>query len=815
MLFKRILLQIFLATFLVLASAEGQAQNIQNQMSQIEVDDLSDEQVAKYWEKIKEEGYTLDQALAIAKTRGMSELQAQKLRARIETLKSKPLNKKEENEEELQEEVDSTQLLFGLTGEEEKKEEKKEELFGYDFFNNPNISFTPNLNIATPENYIIGAGDVVSIDLWGAAEVNYEKKVNKQGAINVEGVGYIQLIGLPVSAAKSKIKNYLKRIYAGIGASSSSYNKVNIAVSIKEVRNVQVNIVGEVKVPGSYSISALSTVLNALYAAGGPTKNGTFRRIQLFRRGVKEADFDFYQFLVNGSEEGNITVQDQDVIIVKPYESKITIEGAVKRPGIFEMKTEESVKDLLNYCSGFTSNAYRQKVVIERIKGVQKEIVEVSKDNFDLVKIKDGDYIKVNEIVDEFLNRVSVGGAVFQPGNYEYKEGMTASNLLLKAEGVTKEAFLDRGIIVRTHDKSDKETLSFSPRKAMENKEHILLKESDSIYIFTKEELKEKEFITINGAVNKEGEFDFMKGMRVEDLIVLAGGLKDGADASMIDVSRRLKDGSFETVSENFDLSASKNLGTDHLDNFVLKPFDIVSVRYLKGYTEQKRVTITGEVNFEGEYSIGQKNQRISDLIEQAGGLTKYAYIEGAFLTRKNNEEEDEKQSDFIADFAQRDSLSSNVEQRIKKKKDFKIGIELQKILASGGKKSKYDIILEEGDELFIPSERQTVKVEGEVLSPSLVRYEKGKSFKHYIENSGGFSENAKKSRAYIVYANGDIRTTKRFLFFKSYPDVKPGAVILVPKKPEVTNKVTTQQVIAITTGLATLGVLIKSLTDK
>ncbi len=814
MLLKRVLLQIFLATFLVVASVEGQAQDIQSQMSQIEVDNLSDDQVTKYWEKIKQEGYTLDQALAIAKTRGMSELQAQKLRERIRSLKNVSSKQEEKQEGETEFEEDSTQLLFGLTGE-EKKEEEKDELFGYSFFNNPNISFTPNLNIATPENYIIGAGDVVSIDLWGAAEVNYEKKVNKQGAINVEGVGYIQLIGLPVSAAKSKIKNYLKRIYAGIGASSNSYNKVNIAVSIKEVRNVQVNIVGEVKVPGSYSISALSTVLNALYAAGGPTKNGTFRKIQLFRGGVKEADFDFYQFLVNGSEEGNLTVQDQDVIIVKPYESKITIEGAIKRPGIFEMKATESVNDLLNYCSGFTSNAYRQKIVIERIKGVQKEIVEVSQDGFDSVNIKDGDYIKVNEVVDEFINRVSVGGAVFQPGNYEYKKGMTASSLLLKAEGVTKEAFLDRGIIVRTHDKSDKETLSFSPRRAMESKENILLKESDSIYVFTKEELKEKEFITINGAVNKEGEFDYMKGMRVEDLIVLAGGLKDGADASMIDVSRRLKDGSFETVSENFDLSASKNLSTDHLEDFVLKPFDIVSVRYSKGYTEQKRVIITGEVNFEGEYSIGQKNQRISDLIEQAGGLTKYAYVEGAFLTRKNNEEEDEKQSAFIADFAERDSLANNVEERIKKKKDFKIGIELQKIVASGGKKSKYDIILEEGDELFIPSERQTVKVEGEVLSPSLVRYEKGRGFKYYVENSGGFSDNAKKSRAYIVYANGDIKTTKHFLFFKSYPDVKPGAVILVPKKPEVNKRVSTQEIIAITTGLATLGVLIKSLTEK
>lgn len=810
MMLKKINIKFSLIFLLIILSVINiSAQNMQSEMSQIEVDDLSDKQVANYRDKIKDEGYTLGQALSIAKTRGMSELQAQKLQVRIRDLGSTSLNKKDSKEEYDEKVKKEDTLYFGLTGKEEGKEEKKEKLFGYDFFNNPNISFTPNLNVATPENYIIGAGDILSVDLWGAAEANYEKKVNRQGAINIQGVGNIHLVGLPIKAAKAKIKNYLKRIYSGIGASSNSYNKVNIAISIKEVRNVQVSIVGEVEVPGSYSLSAFSTVLNSLYAAGGPTKNGTFRNIRLFRAGQKIADFDFYDFLINGSEAGNITVQDQDVIIIKPYEKLVTIEGAVKRPGLYEMKESETVADLLRYCSGFVSNAYKQNIVIERVSGIQKEIVEIPFKELSVEKLKDGDFIKINEIADEFSNRIIIAGAIFQPGNYEYEENLSVGALLKKAEGVTREAFLDRGIIVRTYDETNKETISFSLRNKNKN---LFLRENDSIYIFNKEELKEKEFITINGAVNKADKFDFMRGMQVEDLIVLGGGLKDGADSNTIDVSRRLKDGSFETISKNFDLKAGENLEGTASNNFILQPFDVVSVRYLKGYTPQKTVFIKGEANFVGEYSIGAKNERISDLIKQAGGLTKFAYIEGAFLTRKNNGLEDKKQLEMISDFAKKDSLNIPTEEI---KKAFKIGIDLTRILSKGGKNSKFDLILEEGDELFIPSERQTVKVEGEVLSPSLVRYEKGKNFKHYIENSGGFSASAKKSRAYVIHANGDIKTTKHFLFFKSYPDVKPGSVILIPNKPENTRKITTQEIIAITTGLATLGVLVKSLTDE
>ncbi len=803
------LLKSILMVFIMFASYTNYAQGTQQQLSTVEVDSLSDEQVAGYRDKIKEEGYTVAQALAIAKTRGMSEIQAQKLQTRIRNLSTSVSNNSKQQGVSDNTNTSENELFFGLTGQESKKT-KKSLLFGYDFFNNPNISFTPNLNVATPKNYVIGSGDVLSIDLWGAAEANYEKKVNRQGAINIQGVGFIQLVGLPIKAAKSKIKNYLKRIYAGIGASSNSYNKVNIAVSIKEVRNVQVSIVGEVKVPGSYSLSGFSTILNALYAAGGPTENGTFRNIRLFRGGEKVADFDFYDFLINGSEAGNITVQDQDVIIVKPYAKIVTIKGAVKRPGLYEMKSTETVADLLKYCSGFVFDAYKQNIIIERINGKQKELVEIPLTAIAKEKLNDGDFIKINKVSNQFLNKVSIAGAVFQPGNYEYEENLSLETLLVKAEGVTKEAFLDRGIIVRSYDTTTKETVSFSLRN---NNENLLLKANDSVYVFSKEELKEKEFITINGAVNKGAKFPYMQGMQIEDLIALGGGLKDGADATMIDVSRRLKDGRFETISKNFDLKASGSLQGSDNNNFMLMPFDIVSVRYLKGYTEQKTVFIKGEANFEGEYSIGAKNERISDLIAQAGGLTKYAYIEGAFLTRKNNKVEDIKQLEIISDFSKKDTLSVT-EEEIKQKKIFKIGIDLNEILKEGGSLSKFNLILEEGDELFIPSERQTVKVEGEVLSPSLVRYEKGKSFKHYIENSGGFSANAKKSRAYVIHANGDIKTTKRFLFFKSYPTVKPGSVILIPNKPENKNKMSTQEVIAITTGLATLGVLVKSLTE-
>lgn len=768
---------------------------------QINVDDLSDAQIKAYWQKAREQGYTLGQLEIYAKARGMSSTQVMKLKDRIQSIQLKRNKKEIQQEKETFEE--ETNQLFGLTGK-EKIITKKDPLFGYDFFNNPNISFTPNINVATPKNYVLGAGDEILIDIWGAAEANYVQRINKQGAIRLPGVGQVHLNGLTIKQAKSKINSYLKRIYSGIGASSGSYNKVYTAISLKSVRTVQVNIIGEVKAPGTYSLSSLSTVLNALYAAGGPTKNGTFRNIKLFRNGSLLGTFDIYDFLINGSEKGNFTVQDQDIISIVPFSNLVTIGGQIKRPGVYELKNRETFNNLLSYCGGFKPDAYTQKIVIERVNGKQREVKEISSTNFNSEILKGGDKISIHKIIDKYLNRVSIGGAVYRPGNYEFKEELTAKDLIKKADGIIKEAFLDRAILIRTHDETSKETVSFSLKNNLSEASKILLKSEDSLHVFRKDSITEKRFITINGAINKPQQFEYMEGMQIEDVIALAGGLKESADPSVVEVSRRLKDGSFETLSEKF------NLSTD--DNFMLQPYDVISVRYLKGYTPQKSVSIKGEINFPGNYSITNKNERISDLIKRAGGLTKYAYVEGASLVRKMKDIQDIKQAKQIEDLSKRDSLIYDKE--VLAKKEFKIGISLQKILENKEDFSKYDIILEEGDELYIPSEKQTVKVEGEVMSPALIRYEKGVTLTHYIDRAGGFSTKAKKNKVYVVYANGDTKSTSSFLFFKFYPKLKPGAVIYVPKRPEG-KRLSTQEILGITTGVATLAVLIQTLVKK
>lgn len=794
---------IFFLTLLSVLSIEINAQ----QINQVDIDNLSDKQIQAYWQRAQEQGYTLGQIEIYAKSQGMSSVQIMKLKNRINNLKSSSTTTKLQKTEV--EETEQPSKLFGLMGG-ERRVTTKDPLFGYDFFNNPNISFTPNINVATPKNYILGAGDEVLIDLWGATEANYEKKINKQGVINLEGIGQIYLNGLTIKQATSKINSYLKRIYSGIGAPKGSYNKVYTAVSLKSVRTVQINIIGEVKAPGTYSLSSLSTVLNALYAAGGPTKNGTFRNVKLFRNGTLLGTFDVYEFLINGSQEGNFTVQDQDIISVEPFVNLVTINGQVKRAGIYELKKTETVKDLLAYCGGFTPNAYTKKMVVERVNGREKEVKEIKYSNFNSEILKGGDKITINKIIDKYLNRISIGGAVYRPGNYEFKEKLTAKDLINKADGITKEAFLERAILTRTHDETNKETISFSLKNSFSEAENIALQPEDSLYVFRKDEVREKQYVTINGAVNKPQQFDFTEGMQVEDLIAMAGGLTESADANFIEVSRRLKDGNFETLSEKFNLSAS-SLG-DKKNKFTLKPFDIVSVRYLKGYTPQKNVTVKGEVNFPGNYSLISKNERISDLLSRAGGITKYAYIEGASLVRKLKDIQDKKQTEQLEEIVEKDSLKIQKEEVLET--EFKIGINLSEIMSEKGKNSKYDLILEEGDELFIPSERQTVRIQGEVMSPSLMRYEKGKSLADYINQSGGFSSQAKRNGVYVVYANGNTRGTSNFLFFKTYPKLMPGAVIYVPKREE-RKRLSTQEIIGITTGVATVAVLINTLAQQ
>lgn len=796
----------FLLTFSLWNGPHVIAQNVSaKQMANVNIDDLSDEQILDYWERAQKEGYNMEQLEVLAKARGISEVQIAKLKRRIRALDME--DTEEETEKDLMAEEDTELGAFGLDGTEEDMEEEESDLFGYDFFNNPTISFTPNLNLATPVNYQLGPGDEILIDIWGAAESNYQLEVGREGAIHIENIGPVYVSGLTVAKAKTKITSYLKKIYSGIGASNDSYNKIHADISLAGVRTVQVNIIGEVKVPGTYSLSAMSTVLNALYAAGGPSENGTFRTIKLIREGKPYKEFDIYKYLIEGSEEGNELLRDQDVIIIKPYENKIIVAGEVKRPGVYEVKEGESVKDLVDYFSGFTANAYKNRLLLERVNGLQKEVHEIDLKNQSKFLLHDGDSINVGRVIDRYENRVSINGAVYREGNYQLTEGLTLAELIEKAEGIKEDAFLDRGIIYRTVDGVREEVVPFSVQNILDKTSNVVLKREDSIQVYGKESLREAYTVSIDGAVNNPIEIVYREKMSIEDFIAIAGGYKEGADAAVIDVARRVIDSSFTTLSKNIKRSSTVNLEVNSSETFYLEPFDKVSVRFLKGYAKKIQATIRGEVSYPGNYVITDKDERISDLLEKSGGLSPFAYVKGATLIRRVVTSSDKEQLKMLKELIVKDSMSVDVAS----KNEFMIGIDLEKILDEKGKNSKYDLTLKAGDILVIPSQKQTVAVQGEILMPTLIGFEKSKSLKDYINNSGGFTENAKKRKTYVVYANGEVKSTKSFLGIRNYPKIEPGAIILVPKS-EPKKKVTLSEFIGLSSALLSLALLIQSL---
>jgi len=815
-------LRIFLVClFIGVASLNAQVGNTNNvDVTSVNVDNLSDTQLQTAWARAQAQGYTIDQFVAMARARGMQEAQAMKLRQRLMQLgnATQSTTKGTTSTDKMRKPADEEDI-FGYSGNEPKEKapqpQKNNEIFGMDFFKNPKISFTPNLNMATPENYQVGPGDELLVEVWGATEGNFKQKVDAEGNIFLNGVGRIHVAGLSFSEVKAKINSFLKRIYSGISAPDGSYAKIYTGVTITQVRTVKVNIIGEVMVPGTYSLSSLSTVLNALYACGGPSESGSFREISLVRGGKKIANFDIYDFLINGSEKGNLGLQDQDVIIVPPYKNRVWVEGQVKRKGFYEMLNSETLANLVSFFGGFTSDAFTNTLVLERIKEAKREVKEIDFSEISKLNMQNGDRLKVHAITNEYQNRLSIGGAVYQPGVYEYKEGMTALDLLNRANGVKKDASLNRGLIFRTENRVDYQTLSFSVKDLIQNKHNITLKDNDSLYIFYKDALQYKKFVKVEGAVNKPQELSYMENMTVEDAISLAGGLSNGADPSVIEVFRETNDGNFEKLSQAFKVSSNNELKSEG-EAMVLQPNDVVSVRYIKGFTPLQTVSVMGEVLYPGVYSIQSKNEHISDLLERVGGFTPFAYKEGATLVRKKTEEGEIQQEDFLDELISQESTSAESSKSLKKvaKKtsEYRIGIDISKILKH--KHSKYDLLLNEGDMLLIPSERQTVEIRGEVLAPSMVRFQKGQSLRQYIDQAGGFSNRAKKRSIYVLYANGSIKSTRNSLFFKNYPELAPGAIIIVPSKPEK-KQMSTGETVGIISAITTMGVLIYNVITK
>ena len=788
-------------------SAQVQNLNLE-QLAYINVDQLSDEQIQSFWEKAQAQGYSITDLETAARVKGVPVSQITKLRQRIMTLST---SVKKKTATSGNKPTSSEQEIFGRTGRETKDSimvTKKSRVFGYDFFQNPKISFAPTINVPTPESYIINTGDELLVEVWGAAESSTTQKVDNQGNIILPMAGKVHVGGLNFVEAKARINTALRKIYAGISAPEGSYAKVYTGISIANIRTVKVNIIGEVEAPGTYSLSALSTVINALYASGGPTENGSFRNIQVVRGGKTIAHLDIYNFLLKGSQEGNINLNDQDVIIVPPYKNQVEVIGFVKREGLYEVKEGEKLSSLVDYFGGFKSNAYKDIMVVERIVGAKREVKEVPFSDAGKFAMQGGDKLLVHRLSDIYHNRISITGAVYQPGNYAYSEGMTVLDLIDKAAGVREEAYLNRAILFRSIDHVDKQSLNFSLKDLLEKKQSIALQPNDSLHIYGRDSLIAKPMVRIEGAVRKPQKFAYAKGLYPADLIIMAGGFIEGADQTQVQVARQLNDTNFKTISKVYTVSLSK----EGEDSIALEPNDIVTVRYEKGYVPQQVVKIEGEVSFPGFYAILTKEERISSLIERSGGLAPYAYVEGATLVRKKdkNEKDDKAQEKQLKKLKKTDKdltlIETKEEENTPEASEYRVVINLKKIMEN--KNSYQDLVLKDGDVLIIPSEKQTVEVKGLVLAPSLVRYEKGKSTRSYINSAGGFSDNAQKKSVYVVYANGDVKGTSRFLFFRSYPKVAPGALVIVPEKPEKKSLSTTETV-SVMTALTTLAILI------
>lgn len=792
--------------FILLISTIVFSQDINPQdLKQLDVESLTDAEVESYWANAQKKGYSLDDLDALATLQGVSPSVIGNLRSRLNTIQSSKAAIEPVNLERSETPLGEGDLLKGNNNAANSTTKSNNKIFGYDFFSNSNISFEPNLSLATPKNYQVGPKDELIISIWGAAENNYTVKVNPDGSIRIPNVGPVFISGMPIELASKKITSALKRIYGGISLNESSPYKVFVDVSLSNVRRVKIDIIGEVKAPATYSLSALSTVINALYAAGGPNVNGTFRNVLHTRNGKVIGNLDIYEYLLTGRLEGNNTLEDQDVIIVRPFKKRVEIKGQVKRQGKYEMTDDETFENLLEYAGGFTSRAHKEIISIQRIEDGQLAIKDITlKDQ--RVSLKDGDEISVSGVINVFKNRISIGGAVNKPGNYELETGMSLSDLIIKAFGITDDAFLDRGILYRiSNDGVTRITKPFSVRKVLDGEKDILLENNDRITIFRKGDLSDLQSISISGAVNNATRVPYADSLSIKDVITIAGGFKRGADPRVIDVMRVLVDDDYETESERLSTSLNSSFEVSpEDDSFYLMPYDKVSVRYLKGYDGFKSVRVQGEVKHPGGYSIENKNDRVSDLIQSAGGLSPYAYPEGATLQRNLRKNKLEQQSATIKNL----TLADSIVNRDPAVSRVSIGLDLVKIL-NNGEGSKYDLILQDDDVLTIPTKKETVQTKGQVLAPSIVRYDKSLSLKDYINYSGGFTTTAKRGKAYVVYSNGKVKATKKFLFFRKYPKLEPGAVILVPQKLDQSERLTLQETIGLTTGLGTLAIII------
>ena len=651
---------------------------------------------------------------------------------------------------------------------------QEDEIFGRNIFTNKNLTFEPEQNVATPQNYILGPGDEIIIDIFGASENTIRQEITPDGYISVKGLGMISLNGMNIADAKMYLKNQLGRIYADA--------ENIIQISLGKTRSIRVNVMGEVMTPGTYTLSAFASVFHALYSAGGVTDLGSLRNIMVTRNGKTVATVDVYDFIMEGKTDVNINLLEGDVVIVPTYDAIVKVEGKVKRPMKYEMKENETVSTLLKYAGSFAHNAYRNSVRVIRQTGREFEVATVERKDYGSFGLMDGDVVSADSIINRFKNKLEIKGAVYRPGIYEFCEEInTVGKLLKQADGLLGDAFTNRAVLYRQRENLTLEVTPVDVKGIMDGTAaDVELRNNDVLYVPSIYDIKNMGNVYISGEVMKPGTYPYADNMTLEDIVITAGGLKDAASLIRVDVARRMTDNkgthAIDTVGQNFSFGLKDGFVVDGQPGFVLQPYDQVFVRRSPGYSEQKNVKVNGEVLYEGEYSLTYKNERLSSLISRAGGVTNFGYARGAKLTRVANEHEIERMQSVIN--MMRKELGESLANSLMLELDsvFTVGIDLEAALKNPG--SDADIVLREGDVISVPEMTSTVKINGAVMMPNTVTYKDGKNVRYYLNQAGGYSQNAKKTKKFIIYMNGEVEKVK-----SRSKKVEPGCEIIVPNK--------------------------------
>ena len=746
---------------------------------------MTDQQVLEYVKQGMSEGKDQRQMATELARRGVTREQAERVKKLYEQeqgVSTSKMSGTEQNEARLREatQEESTTSVLENPQPDSRELAQENQVFGRNIFNTRNLTFEPSVNLATPPNYRLGPGDEVIIDIWGTSQNTIRQQISPDGTINIEKIGPVSLSGMTVSEANEYLKRVLGKTYSGLDAPDGT---LEIRLTLGNTRTIQINVMGEVVQPGTYALSSFSTVFHALYRAGGVNEIGSLRNVQVTRNGKTVAKVDVYDFIMKGKTQDDIRLQEGDVIIVPAYEALVQISGNVKRPMKFEMKKNETLATLINYAGGFSADAYTRSLRVVRQNGEEYEINTVKEIDYSAYPMRNGDVVTAEAILNRFTNKLEVRGAVYRPGIYQLNgEINTVRALVNEAKGLTGDAFTNRAVLQREREDLTTEIISVDVRSIMAGTSpDIPLQKNDILYIPSIHDLEDRGDVAIFGEVAKPDSYSYSDNMTLEDLIIRAGGLRESASTVRVDVSRRIKDPksthSTDSIGQMFTFALKDGFVIDGEQGFTLQPYDQVFVRRSPGYQAQQNVQVTGEVIFGGTYAMTTTEERLSDLVKKAGGATPKAYLHGAKLIRVANDEEKKRMRDVInlmnRQFgeAMMDSLGIRVEDT------FSVGIDLEKAMAQPG--SEYDLVLREGDVLSVPKLNNTVKVNGAVMMPNTVGYLSGENANYYLDQAGGYALNAKKSKKFVIYMNGQVARIKG----RSKDKIEPGCEIIVPSK--------------------------------